>query len=363
MNIVYIYADNEKEWNCSEWRCAIPTRAINKHGVHRADMIFIKDWVEGKSDAKNKCKAADIIIVQRNVFGDVLRVIQEWRMIGKPVAIDVDDGYHVMPRHVNAYSHWIEGKTTQPKTNKKFIMRNKPFEQLIWGVKYCDGLTTPSLKLADDWLDYTDHVHLVPNYPDIDMYKLDEKIVDDEFIIGWGGSHAHQESWRKCGIIPALKAIVKENEIKLLLAGDPRVSKLFILPRKRIEFQKKVPHSEWHTVLKRFNIGLVPLAGEYDKRRSWIKALEYLIVGIPWIGTNYDIYGGLEHPYGLMVENTYRSWYDGLHEMITNYPYWKKVAEAGRAMVLKSYAIDLNVDKIIDTYEVIIDTYNTRRIA
>ncbi|MGY5875153.1 MAG: glycosyltransferase [Candidatus Thorarchaeota archaeon] len=364
MNIVYVYADVEREWNCSEWRCAIPTRAINKDGEHHADMVFIKDWVEGEADATEKTKQADIVIVQRNAFGDVLRNIHDWRIRGKPVAIDVDDGYHVMPRYVNAYSHWIEGKSMVKSTGRKFIMPYKPFEQLIWGVKMCDGLTTPSFRLAQDWQEYTEHVHVVPNYPDIDMYKLDEKIVDDEFIIGWGGSHAHIESWKKSGIISALRAVVKENDhVKLLLAGDPRVKKLINLPRGRVEYQKKVPHSEWHTILKRFNIGIVPLAGEYDKRRSWIKALEYMIVGIPWIGTDYDIYGGIQHPYGQMVDNTYKSWYGALTEMVTNYPTWKRTAEAGQQMVLRNYAIDINVNKIIDTYAYIIDTYKTRRVA
>jgi len=39
MKLVYITADNPHEWNSSEWRCAVPARAINRSGLGTATLI------------------------------------------------------------------------------------------------------------------------------------------------------------------------------------------------------------------------------------------------------------------------------------------------------------------------------------
>ncbi len=362
MKILYVYSDKpawkfppeQVEWNCAEWRCAIFERAFNDSSNHKARMVYIGDWADGKAD--EDCVWADLIILQRNVFGSAMMKMLEWRIRGKPVAIDVDDAYHLMPRLVNAYSWWIEGKSFT-KSGRPVIVKEKPYEQLIQSVKACDGLTTPSYILANDWLEWTDKVYHVPNYPDIKMYHFEEHIQSDTFYIGWGGSQSHLESWKKSNIIPALRTVAKENDdVRVLIVGDKRVYDLVNL-KKHADFTPYVTHDKWHTILKQFDIGLVVLAQQYDRRRSWIKAVEYLLMGIPWVGTNYPIYGGLEK-YGITVENTYREWHDGLTEVVQNYGKYKERAEEGKEYIIKHLDIRKNLDKVIESYQSIIDNFN-----
>ncbi len=79
MKIVYVYADNKREWNCSEWRCAVPARAINRTKNHQASMLYIQDFNKNTPETVELCQDADIIIVQRNLIGPALSAIQHWK--------------------------------------------------------------------------------------------------------------------------------------------------------------------------------------------------------------------------------------------------------------------------------------------
>ena len=214
MNILYVYADHQGEWNCSEWRCAVPNRAINTLGTkHKSDMLFAQQFASFDEEAKTKVRDADLIIVQRLLIAEVLPRIMEAQANGKVVVAEVDDGYHYMPKILRAYPFWHEGVFTmrdeqgQEKSGK---MKVPPVEQLEWGIKICHGLTTPSPQIAKDWQKFIDNTWVVHNYIDASHYlpyKKKKWERTETFVIGWGGSHSHVESWQKSNIVGALKNI------------------------------------------------------------------------------------------------------------------------------------------------------------
>ena len=117
MNIVYVYADNPHEWNSSEWRCAVPARAINRSGLHSAEMIFVADFAFRTPEAVEKCQNADIIIIQRMLVNEVLSAIQHWKARDKIVIAEFDDAFDLIEEsNTAAYEYWkkaIRRRTTQ----------------------------------------------------------------------------------------------------------------------------------------------------------------------------------------------------------------------------------------------------------
>jgi len=89
MNVVYVYADTKEEWNCSEWRCSIPVRAIRRTKRHDAALISILDFVNPKGRTEALLEAADVIVVQRNLFGPVLQAI---RLLAAGVGLGATSG-------------------------------------------------------------------------------------------------------------------------------------------------------------------------------------------------------------------------------------------------------------------------------
>ena len=69
--------------------------------------------------------------------------------------------------------------------------------------------------------------------------------------------------------------------------------------------------------MKTFDIALAPLNGDYDRRRSRVKVLEYMALKIPWIASDYPPYEGFKE-FGSFVDNTKESWEEKLFDMVDN---------------------------------------------
>jgi len=361
MKVLYVYADSPKEWNCSGWNCIQPTDAINRTKKHTANAIHINDFIKNNEDTQKKCTQADIIVIERNFFGDTLTMVQFWKSRNKTVIAIFDDAYDIMhPKNVS-YPFWTFGQVTgKNKKGKptKAIMQPKPIEQFRWGMRMVKGIQVVSVNLAKDWSKYNKTYH-VRNYLDIKKYLNVEQLYphDKEIIIGWCGSLSHRPSFTDSGIVTALENIEKKyKNVKILISGDKGIYDLLNVENKI--FQKFVPAEQWTPLLKTLDIGLAPLSGEYDKRRSWIKALEYMAVKVPWIATNYITYDELQD-YGTITENGYKNWENAISKVLDNYPKYKEIANTTAFNFAKAQDIDKNIEKVtLALYrDIINDTY------
>ena len=110
MNIVFVYADNDQEWNSSEWRCVIPAQAIDRDPDHQASLLAIADFANRTPEADQLCSQADVIVVERNLFGPVLTAIMHWKAQGKGVIANFDDAYHLLPEDNLSHDFWMDGE-------------------------------------------------------------------------------------------------------------------------------------------------------------------------------------------------------------------------------------------------------------
>lgn len=357
MNIAFFFADSPTEYNCSRWNCEIPHKAINKTGEHTSTMLHINEFVKNTEEAQKACIEADIIIVERNYFGDCLTMMQFWKVRGKTVMAIFDDAYDIMHQHNPSYNFWnfgeVHGKDGEGK-DVTMHMNPLPLEQFKWALRIVKGIQVPSVNLARDWSKYgtTYHVH---NYLEMDDYLNVEPLIPHEgIVIGWCGSMSHFSSFSDSGVADALRKISKRHpDVKFLIGGDKRVFDLLEVNNK--VYQEYVPASKWTSLLKTIDIGLAPLSGEYDKRRSWIKGLEYMALKIPWVGTNYLTYSELSK-YATMTENGYKNWETALEDSLEHHKENKEKAETEGFDFACSQSSDKNIKKTISLYKDIIKT-------
>jgi glycosyltransferase involved in cell wall biosynthesis len=349
MKIVYVHADAPQEWNSSEWRCAIPARAINRSGRHRAELINMEDFARGSPSVLPLLEDAEVIIVQRNLFGPALAAIQHWKARDKAVIADFDDAFHLIhPSNAN-YAFWSEGLVRQPDGGSRRI-DPPPLTQFKWGLRLVHAATAPSRRLMNDWQSLTE-MHYLPNYIDLRPYENAQPGRREGVLVGWGGSISHLQSFSGSGVISALKRVCRARpQVKVMICGsDRRIWEMLPIPVEQKIFQPWTAYANWGQTLAHFDIGLAPLHGPFDDRRSWIKVLEYMVMKIPWVASDSPAYEDLR-PYGWLVQNTSSAWERVLLDMIDHLEDYRQEAAGASYLYGISQSVDENVENILAVY-------------
>ena len=403
MELVYIFADNPNEENCSKHNCKFPAESVNRTGKHRAKILFANQFIQNSAQVQEFCAPADIFIIERNFFGDMLTIMQFWKTRGKSMMAIFDDAYQLILPDNPAHKFWKENLTRNPQQNitkrvfdllqgsivddtlwnniekeergkisnemLEILQKHVPkveeeipmvvpaLKQFEWGLKMVKGIQVPSKALAEDWAFANDTYH-INNYINEKKYQNVKPLYpknEDEIVVGWHGSLSHVASFEQSSIIQALENVAnKRNNVVIYMGGDERNYNALNLPENKKRHHKYVPEEMWPQLLTTMDIALAPLATEYDKRRSWIKVLEYMALEIPWIATAFPPYQDLQE-YGILVNNSVEEWENAIDTMIDNLDYYKNdVAKAGLEFAL-TQTYDGNIEKTIEIYQKNID--------
>ena len=350
MRVLYLYADSPQEWNCSRWNCVIPADALNKIDGHEAVTMYVNDFLTNTPEIQKIVQGADIIVFERNYFGDALTLINYWKVRGKTIIAIFDDSYDNMHPLNVSYDFWTRGTVTS--TNKEtgeqtqMHMRPLPLTQFKWALSMMKAIQVPSKNLALDWAKYN-NTYYVRNFLDIRKYQNVRRLFpknNDELVIGWCGSMSHFPSFIDSGLLEGLRRICKKYpQVKVLIGGDKRV--FDEIPVENKIFQKYVPGDQWASLLKSLDIGLAPLYGEFDKRRSWVKVIEYLATGVPCIVSDYPPYADLTD-YTTTVKTGDYEWVRAISRVIDNYPEYVEKAKVGRVFA-ETQNSDRNMKEVI----------------
>ena len=349
MKLLYIFADSPEDYNTSEWRCAIPSRAINNTGFHQARMMPFTAIPDEASI--QDIQWADIIAIERNLFiKPIHQFIKFWQARGKKIVANFDDAYQVMPLDVQTSLLWKRGlmQTDQqiPKDEIRgyieshgqrfnlFKAEGHPLHIFRESLKMVDAYATPSDVLTQDFAHLNPHHYVLRNYPDYSHpeWKVPKKPPGEQIIIGWGGSSTHLQSFRDSDIIRALRKVLAlhPNVRLMIVCNHPDLIQFLTsnLPRASIVHIGWRPLREWIRLIGDFDIGIAPLAGKYDDRRSWIKCVEFGARGVPWIASNRPPYK--ECKGGILVENDHKAWTRALMRLITEPEERVRLSEEGQ---------------------------------
>ena len=340
----------------------------------------------------------DVLVFQRNVItADVWAAMDYWRALGKTVCIDIDDMYSQLPPSNPAHAFW---------TRNTPGLVPEPVTALLEAMRHADALTAPSKVLLADFA----HVvrgYLVPNYTRRAWYAtLDQKPIGAPDIsfgytagadgqpiltttpvpdtagriyLGWGGSISHVDSWLYSEIVPALDRLFEKHaNVYLKFCGhETRLDELvFRRWGARVVKHGGVNPEHWPLVVTSFDIGLAPLdtrpldppwregapIASYDERRSWLKGVEYLTAGVPWVASDSATYTDLRR-WGRLVPNTADGWYNALDTTVVNLAQAKALAWERRRWALKHVTMEANANKYGAIFERIIAERNVRGVA
>jgi glycosyltransferase involved in cell wall biosynthesis len=359
MKVLYIFADQPYEENCSLHNCKFPADAINRSGTHTANYIHMSQFVTNTEEVQKLCMEADIIILERNLFQDALTLLTFWKVRGKMIMIIFDDGYHTMhPKNVS-YPFWTYGDiefVDQNGVKQTGKMVPPPIEQLKWGIQMSAGLQTVSQALADYWR-FANDTYVINNHLVIDRYIGVEPLHkhDGEIYIGWTGSLSHVDSFEGSGLLRAFRKICKNHRnVRILISGDKRIFDLVDVPQNQKIFQPFVSNEQYPSLIKTLDICTVPLYGPYDECRSWIKPLECCALKVPAIATNFPNYAQLKD-YITVTENGWQNWENAINDAIEKLPDYKARAEEVAYPFALTQSLDLHVQERIDLYQHVID--------
>jgi hypothetical protein len=280
--IAFVFADTPTEWNCSQWRVVNPAWGLRRIGIE-TDEVWIADWGIShlNKDQRKRVEGADVVLLQRNAFEGALDALKFWRERDKPVWIDLDDAYQMLPETNNAKRFWHD--------NAMRFNRN-PLEQLREGLSIATGLTSPNKLILEDW--QSPRKLWLPNYVRGEWYANVKRQEHDGIIIGWGASMSHYDSYRYSGVAVALSELCRRRaDVRVVVCSNDRTpyEMLDCSPTQKM-YQSGVPYTEWPQFVALFDLGIAPLYGEYDKRRSWLKVIEYACAGVPCIVSDSPAY-------------------------------------------------------------------------
>lgn len=348
------------EWNCSEWRCLCISNYLNKTNKHSGRLCHVSGFMDYLSPAiQDMVMPADLIIFQRNlVTAQALDVAMYFQGMGKPIAVDLDDAYPILPWSNPAHKFWIENVHN---------LDPNPIVMLEKGLQSLNGLIAPNRNLLADWAHVTKGYYL-PNFARsewwTDLPTRDEQKTKlglaERLVIGWGGSVSHYDSWWGSGIREAATIICRNHpEVVWLICGnDKRIYDQLPVPWANKRFQVGVPPQEWPKIVKTFDIGVAPLFGMYDQRRSWIKGLEYTLASVPWCGTEGEPYKDIAQM-GALIQNSPQNWENILEVMVLNVKALQQAAEAN-VPVARQWFIENQIGTYERVYGEIIGDFNIR---
>lgn len=356
MNVTYVHADKLWEFNSAGWRCTIPADALNKTRKNSAQLIDIQSFSELHPVSEYACQYADVIILQRGAMPESWNAVRYWRERGKVILADIDDGYPQITAEHPAFAFWHLGEVpVQTPQGMQIQKLPRPaIYDMADGLKMVSGLTSPNRLILSDWRQTVGvKGEYIPNYLPVGIYNVQRTRTphdDGNVWVAWGGSAGHLISFIDSGIIEAIARVLSARpHTRFVMAGaDVR-----ILDRVPLKTRQKIhlnwqKHEGWPTRLVNFDVGIIPLNGEFDARRSTLKPLEYSMMSVPWIASKSPAYDGLEN-YGTFVDNTPQAWADALIDAIDGAQDMKRIRRA--KLWAEEHLIDRNTHKIIQAYE------------
>lgn len=356
----------EFEWNCSEWRCLGPSSAFNRvGGKWKGKLVHVSGFLDYLSPIiQDLVMPADLIIFQRNIINTACwDALDYWLAMGKPIAVDLDDAYNILPWSNPAKQFWH----IRPDLWQGEMTQGAAIKYLEEGLRKTGALISPNRNLLADW-SYVCRGYYLQNYaetawwtnlPSRTELKAKRGIADDRIIIGWGGSVSHYDSFWGSGIREAAERVCKRhsNVLWLICGNDSRIVNQLPVPFDQKAQQDGVPASEWPKTVKSFDIGVAPLFGIYDQRRSWIKGIEYSLAGVPWVGTDGEVYRDIGDT-GALVPNGVDAWEAALESKIANLKREQEVQEARIPEAQQRFLVDNNLHVFEQVYRQIIADFN-----
>lgn len=247
---------------CGYYRIGLPFRTLQQqYGMKCIASLKLEDVYQ---------KEADVIVGQRICMEGPSGLWQNLYRDGRRLVFEVDDDlWHIHPSNEKPYEFFTKEMTGRLTDN--------------CGV--ANLVTVTSEQLAEVVRPINPNVVIIPNYIDAALIEH-ERTRRDKLTLGWSGSFTHHMDFD-----------IAAGPLRQFFARNPNLDMHFIGHNYSDKIRKEAIFTDWSMEVIEyqmgidFDIGIIPLRNqEFNRSKSYIKALEYAALGIPVVMSNVGPY-------------------------------------------------------------------------
>ena len=258
-------------------------------------LIYSKDTETfGVTDTSNKHHLdCDIIYMQRWMMRDIPNNIRKAQANGQIIINDLDDWYWGLH-----YRH----RAKNVLNSKNNTQENSDFYRQILSLSDLVVVSTPFLVDRAKTSLGVKNLALSENCVDFDAYApFRRKHNDGPIVVGWHGSTGHRS-----GDLDCLRGVYSSSDPEQFSfhhtghnSGNPLFWEEVDVDQSRVSLYPMVSPTQIPRMLT-FDIGVAPLTDiPFNHAKSWIKPLEYIAAGVPFIASKISEYTRLQQQYGV----------------------------------------------------------------
>jgi len=280
---------------------------------------------------------ADVVLVQREAmnFGPPLIEWLAARVFKRPLILDLDDATYV--------------PYTSP-TYGKFSKTLKWFSKTDDLIRWADIVTCGNRAIAEYAESKGAKTRIIPTVVDTDVFVPRQRVPpvnNDPLVLGWIGTHSTFPYLR--AVFPVLQDLAKRYRFKLKIVGagtsTPSIPGVEV---ENLEWQLEREVEDFQS----FDVGLYPIdaslyAESWAAGKSGFKAIQYMAVGIPFVGA----------PVGAMAEigeagvthfhaTSDDEWFRTLELLLDDAELRRTMGASGRRHVVEHYSLSEQADKL-----------------
>lgn len=283
----------------------------------------------------------DVVFIQAQLFPYGPPLFEKLLLLlNKNIIFDTDDANFVKPAFIK----------------KNIFHRFKPLEKIPYLMRISSHVTVVNNYLKEYALKYNKNVTIIPMCIDADRYRDigGKQTHGKDIIIGWtgtksGGGVLYLETLKN-----VMTQLMKNYRFMLkIVSGDADEIAASVWSEGMMIEKKKWRLEDEISDLYTFDMGIVPLVkNEFEKGKFPFKALQYMAVGIPVIGTKWGMLTEIitDGENGFLADNDHE-WLEKFKLLIEDPELRASMGKKGRELVMKHFSYTINAPVFMKVIE------------
>lgn len=265
-----------------------------------------------------------------------IRIFNESKLVHAKTVLDLDD--QLLATEVINEGLFKNFNQSQKNSFVDYVKAQQKFARLV------DLVTVSTQNLLESAIICNSNSLVVQNLlPDFYTFYINEDISNEpmnDFRLYYGpGSLEHQIHF-ECIERQLYQFMSDYKNSTLTLGGGITVPKKFEKFGSRVIRRPPLFTEHYFTELRNYSVVLAPLKPDkFSQGKSWIKGLEALYMGVPWVGSKLNDYENLVKKYGVGITANEDEWYDSI----------KNIYESDSLKVKSKDWADKNKNKLLSS--------------
>jgi hypothetical protein len=267
---------------CGWYRCLLPSRELKSHGWGTGMGFpgFNEDHGFGLMVEDDRAiHGWDIIVFKLIMHQRILEVMHKAKSMGQTIVVDIDDWHDGLSETNRA--HAVTDPNVNPENNREI------YNEII---KLADAIVVSTPFLGNYYSQLNPNCYMVRNGIDLERWKQKEVRYTNKPTIGWVGA----TPWRSRDLESLSGWVgdyINKNDLRFhhsghVLKDAEWACDLLGIERTRSSILPLQPILDYPKLFEPIDIGIVALNDvEFNHAKSFIKGLEYVAAGIPFISS------------------------------------------------------------------------------